>query len=642
MSMNAQPHMAVDNTVGASLVGALCAAALYGVSCVQTWWYFTRYGADVWYIKALVLLVFVFDTVHQILISHTVYFYVVSNYNNPGSLNNMTWFVRRFLWPLEVLFNGMIGLLVQGFLTMRVWKLSNKCKWLTGLITGLVVSEFACSVVFTAKSLQLETWSQLSSMKPLSMTVNVLGAVADVIIAAGLFFYLHRSRTGFKKSDTMISKLIMFAVSTGMLTSVCAIGSLISISVWGDTLIYVAFYFRQLGQTYSNSLLATLNARKDIRELIDDPESLSFSLQTRSKSIHNRTFGSQRPTNISVQIETIQERVREQEQRSQDDLRESVRLTERFLERITGRGFGGNSQGSVEREARERRGSGGRGLRSRGGLSVDTSGSGGRTRGSGGREARARAVDEFGVLEGSSGLDKRATWRTRSSMSSDEDEHDLGTVTGRATSVAVAERASIATDQDSRTSTERSPRFPPGTPLASPPDTPRVRGSGSRTPTPTPTSATSESAACLSDSAPRLSDGVPRLSTESASHTSHATLRTPDSTTLRMPEPALHIPHLSMCAPAPSPHSPASCYPTPVSPTSGSSASRYEPSRYDPSTVSRHPSASSTSRYDPSASRYADSSTSRYADSTAPLNRASSTSNTPDPSPLSTDALLPF
>ncbi|KAL1743913.1 hypothetical protein HDZ31DRAFT_83085 [Schizophyllum fasciatum] len=289
MSMNAQPHIAVDNTVGASLVGAL-------FSCVQTWWYFTRYGADVWYIKALVLLVFVFDTVHQMLISHTVYYYVVSNYNNPGILNNMT-------WCLEVLFNGMIGLLVQGFLTMRVWKLSNKCRWLTALIAGLVVSEFTCSVVFTARSLQLSTWSELGALKPLSMTVNVLGAVADVIIAAGLFFFLHRSRTGFKKSDTMISKLIMFAVSTGMLTSVCAIGSLVSISVWGDTLIYVAFYFR-----YSNSLLATLNARKDIRELIDDPESLSFSLQTRSKSVHNRTFGSQRPTNISVQIETIQER----------------------------------------------------------------------------------------------------------------------------------------------------------------------------------------------------------------------------------------------------------------------------------------------------------------------------------------------
>lgn len=40
------------------------------------------------------------------------------------------------------------------------------------------------------------------------MAVNVLGAVADVIIAASLFFYLQRSRTGFKGSDTMIGKLV--------------------------------------------------------------------------------------------------------------------------------------------------------------------------------------------------------------------------------------------------------------------------------------------------------------------------------------------------------------------------------------------------------------------------------------------------
>lgn len=54
----------------------------------------------------------------------------------------------------------------------------------------------------------------LTIPQPLSMTVNVLGAVADVIIAAGLFFYLHRSRTGFKKSDTMISKLVSVCLSS--------------------------------------------------------------------------------------------------------------------------------------------------------------------------------------------------------------------------------------------------------------------------------------------------------------------------------------------------------------------------------------------------------------------------------------------
>jgi hypothetical protein len=31
------------------------------------------------------------------------------------------------------------------------------------------------------------------------MAVNLLGAVTDVLIAAALFVFLHRSRTGFKK-----------------------------------------------------------------------------------------------------------------------------------------------------------------------------------------------------------------------------------------------------------------------------------------------------------------------------------------------------------------------------------------------------------------------------------------------------------
>ncbi|KAJ7087187.1 hypothetical protein B0H15DRAFT_302035 [Mycena belliarum] len=268
----------VDNTMGSALLGVIGAAGLYGVSCVQTWCYYNRYGAtDVWYIKALVGIVFVFDSVHQALISHTVYWYVITNYSNPAALETLVWSIL-----LEVLFNGLIGLIVQGFLTMRVWRLSNKNIPLTAIAVSLVLGEFGCSVAFTIQSLKLQTWQELGELKGLSMSVNVLGAVSDFVIAVILVFYLRRSRTGFKKSDTMISKLIMFSVSTGLLTAVCALASLVSILVWGQTLIYVAFYF-SLGRLYFNSVLATLNARKDIRAITDDPEDLTFSLETFSK-----------------------------------------------------------------------------------------------------------------------------------------------------------------------------------------------------------------------------------------------------------------------------------------------------------------------------------------------------------------------
>ncbi|KAF8974326.1 hypothetical protein BDZ97DRAFT_12638 [Flammula alnicola] len=252
--------MHVDNTMGAAYIGVVAAGILYGVSFVQAWYYFIKYQQDVWYIKALVGAIWVFETIHQALISHTVYHYIITNYNNPRTLNDIVWSIL-----LEVLFNGLIGLLVQGFLTLRVWRLSGNNVPLTVVLGCLVLACFSCSVAFTAQSMQLQTWVQLEQLKGLSMAVNLLGAVTDILIAAALFVFLHRSRTGFKKSDTMISRLIAFTVSTG------------------HTLIYVAFYFC-LGRLYSNSVLATLNARQIIRGLGENSDELSFSLQSISKS----------------------------------------------------------------------------------------------------------------------------------------------------------------------------------------------------------------------------------------------------------------------------------------------------------------------------------------------------------------------
>ncbi|TFK73030.1 hypothetical protein BDN72DRAFT_894272 [Pluteus cervinus] len=264
----------VDNTMGAAFIGVIFAGILYGVSCVQTWYYFNRYPTDAWYIKSLVGAVWAFDTVHQALISHT-------------GVHRTT--CTRILDIESMAINYI----------------------LTILIIALVLSGFACSTAFTIESMQLETWAELAELKGLSMTVNVLAVVTDVIIAAALFFYLHRSRTGFKRSDTMISKLIMFTVSTGLLTSICAVASLLTIVIWGETLIYVAFYF-SLGRLYSNSILATLNARKSIRGLGDDHEDLSFSLQSLSKiGPRNLTASPNISTGISIKIDTTQEYAQE-------------------------------------------------------------------------------------------------------------------------------------------------------------------------------------------------------------------------------------------------------------------------------------------------------------------------------------------
>ncbi|KAL9713310.1 hypothetical protein Ac2012v2_002915 [Leucoagaricus gongylophorus] len=218
-----------------------------------------------------------FETIHQALITHCIYVYLVSYYSQPEMLGQLVWSLL-----VEVLFNGLTAFLVQSFLTMRVWKFSNRKIWLTGLLVLLIAGEFGCIIAYTILSLQLRTYLELGQLKGLSIAVNVLAAAGDLVIAASLCVILHQSRTGFKRSDTMIKKLIIYSVNTGLLTSLCAVASLISIVFAGHTFLYIMFFFC-IGRLYSNSLLGALNSRKRIRAAAEGvqttSENLSLSLQ---------------------------------------------------------------------------------------------------------------------------------------------------------------------------------------------------------------------------------------------------------------------------------------------------------------------------------------------------------------------------
>jgi len=185
---------------------------------------------------------------------------------------------------------------------------SNKNVWLTGLILAIVLANAGCGTAWVILSMQLNTYEELLSISPLTISINALSTGADVLIAASLCFMLQRARTGFKKSDSMINRLMLFVVNTGVLTSICAIASLVSLLASPLTLIYASFYFC-IGRLYTNSFLATLNARKSITGRIDDVSHMLVSMPpTLLTPIGSSGKSSQ---NISIRIDTTKERDRE-------------------------------------------------------------------------------------------------------------------------------------------------------------------------------------------------------------------------------------------------------------------------------------------------------------------------------------------
>ncbi|KAI0049997.1 hypothetical protein FA95DRAFT_699318 [Auriscalpium vulgare] len=306
--MSATGVPALDATMGGLFIGIIVGATLWGITALQTWYYYREYPNDPWHFQLLVGLVFTLDTVHQIFISHTGYSYLVSNFFNPAYLEHVTWSILA-----EVLISGVVAVLVQSFFVGRIYTLSKKNLYVTGVVVILILAQFGVTLAYCSRAFTMSTYTQIATIKGLSMAINGTTAATDLAIAVVLCSLLHKSRTGFRRSDTLINKLIIFTVNTGLLTSLDAICSLATIAALPDKFVYISFFFA-LSRLYANSLLATLNARARFRGDSEVTSSISLSAINNVRpgavleSVHAHAMGVRsQSNNIAIRIDTTKQ-----------------------------------------------------------------------------------------------------------------------------------------------------------------------------------------------------------------------------------------------------------------------------------------------------------------------------------------------
>ncbi|KAI0044644.1 hypothetical protein FA95DRAFT_1608375 [Auriscalpium vulgare] len=208
----AQPHatpveLNLGPTLGVSYFGIIFSSMLYGLTCLQTFIYFVSASSDPRLVKALVIATIVIDSIHEAFLIHSGYHYSVLNFKNSAALGQVV------------------------CLSLRDPRFSEMQK-----LTGTAVSGL------------------------------VLGVSADITLAVSLAHYLHRGRSGLKRSDTLINKLILYAVTTGFVPSVNNVLNLIFYVTYPNDFYYQFFNF-QVCKLYTNSFLATLNSRASLRSL---------------------------------------------------------------------------------------------------------------------------------------------------------------------------------------------------------------------------------------------------------------------------------------------------------------------------------------------------------------------------------------
>ncbi|QRW20099.1 hypothetical protein RhiXN_09074 [Rhizoctonia solani] len=218
---------AMDLLLGPILLGTIVNIWLYGIMVTQTTMYYVAFPRDHRWIKTLVGYMFVVDTLNSIFDIGLVWKYTITLFgDHDGILVSSWWF--------NVALDGM-GIALSAFI------------------------QFAAGLSSTIGAFIVQDFARFQELKAAVITWLGLSALTDVVITCILSWYLHTHRTGFSKTDDIITRLVRLTVQTGLITTLWATTDLILYLGWSHNL--HLFFQLPLCKLYTNSLMSTLNSR---------------------------------------------------------------------------------------------------------------------------------------------------------------------------------------------------------------------------------------------------------------------------------------------------------------------------------------------------------------------------------------------
>ncbi|PIL32260.1 hypothetical protein GSI_05505 [Ganoderma sinense ZZ0214-1] len=254
-------HLNRGGTIGVSLIGVAVSAMIYGVTCIQTFQYYRseNYKEDQWIVKTLVPVLLVLDSTHEIFIIHIAYHYLITNYGNPQSLELVIWTI-----PAEIIVNAVIAFLVDGFFCVRVWKLSQN-RFATGICAFATVTHLATNLLYPIRIFAFPSLLEAETKLKATGTSGLgVGVVADVSISTAMVWSLTKEKIRSLRTASMVDRLVMLTITSGLLTTVFEIVDLIAYVV-APSLLYNLFFNFLLGKLYVNAYLTSLNSRDYVR-----------------------------------------------------------------------------------------------------------------------------------------------------------------------------------------------------------------------------------------------------------------------------------------------------------------------------------------------------------------------------------------
>jgi len=258
-------------TIGALLIGMGISTFLFGIVTLQVHIYMRRFAADRLILKVLVAIVWALEFAHTVAVTNGLYFMVISQYTEPreGRVQRVDSAFR-----IAVLFSGCIATVVQAYFADRLRIISGR------LVVPLIFYALAAvrfmgwvwaSVhsIMTGLRLEREGGKDSSWVWPIVVLLGA-GAFLDVALAAFVCYYFSTSRAKAGFTAPVMDKLMFWSIQNGLLTGLAGLTTAICLQAMPDNFVWIAV-FMILTRLFSNSFLASLNARQSLRKYGHQP-----------------------------------------------------------------------------------------------------------------------------------------------------------------------------------------------------------------------------------------------------------------------------------------------------------------------------------------------------------------------------------
>ncbi|KAJ7590460.1 hypothetical protein C8J56DRAFT_937554 [Mycena floridula] len=241
---------------GPLLIGAFLNAVLHGVFLGQTYRYFETFKTDSKWPRYLVLYLVMIETANTLMDIAVVFQPLILEFGSPAAT-----IISPIFLAAEPIVTAAISMPVQVYFAWRIRSMTKSNFWPAVVVLFSLVS-FAAALSSTILVTIFPAFALLQTYQSAIAIWLGSAAVTDVIITVLLVSFLRKSKSGFKDSDTIVDKIILMAVQTGLVTSLSSIVVLVVyVSVPGTTIMFIWDF--SLAKFYAISLLASLNARAE-------------------------------------------------------------------------------------------------------------------------------------------------------------------------------------------------------------------------------------------------------------------------------------------------------------------------------------------------------------------------------------------